>query len=296
VKILITGANGLLGQHLVQLLLQVTAYNILAIGKGVCRLPFNNERLLYADLDITDGVAAFSFYLQHKPDIIIHAAACTQVDICETNKPFCWDANVTATRFLLEAAKKWPCFLVYVSTDFIFDGVKGDYEESDMPEPVNYYGSSKLAAEKAVIESCINAAIVRTCLVYGNVLQGTRSNIIQWVSDTLQQQRTIKVVTDQYRTPTYVADLASGILLIVQQKAKGIYHIAGEEKMTPYDMAITTAKYLKLDESLIQKANASNFTQPAMRPAKTGLNIAKAKAALGYKPVSFIEGLKKMLG
>jgi dTDP-4-dehydrorhamnose reductase len=296
-KILVTGANGLLGQHLVKLLLEQTNDTIIATGKGESRLPFTAaNRLHYFSLDIRDAVTATDFYLKQRPDIIVHAAALTQVDEGELNKVRCWDTNVTATRFLIEAAKQFNPYFIFVSTDFVFDGEKGNYTEEAIAEPVNYYGSSKRAAEKAVLESGLHSAIVRTCLVYGNILQGNRSNIISWVKDNLQQGKKIKVVTDQWRTPTYVTDLAKGILLLIEKRATGIFHISGEELMTPYDIATAVAAHLQLNASLIEKADAATFTQPAKRPAKTGFIIDKAKKELGYQPVSFMEGLRSMLG
>jgi dTDP-4-dehydrorhamnose reductase len=294
-KILVTGANGLLGQHLIELLLTATDWQVIGTGKGPCRLPdTQNNRFFYHQLDITDGVAAFSFYLQTRPDIIIHAAAKTQVDDCELNPVQCWDANVTATRFLVEAAKISRPFLIFVSTDFVFDGAAGPYKETDAPNPVNYYGSSKVAGEKDVLQSGLDAAIVRTCLVYGQTHDGSRSNIINWVKNNLLQGRHIKVVNDQWRTPTLVQDLAKGILLVAQKKATGIFHISGKEMLTPYDMATATAAYHNLDATLIEEVTAATFTQPALRPSKTGFDISKAQAQLGYKPHPFAEGLKLM--
>jgi dTDP-4-dehydrorhamnose reductase len=294
-KILVTGANGLLGQHLIQLLLTATDWQVIGTGKGPCRLPVTqNERFNYHPLDIADGVAAFNFYLETKPDIIIHAAAATQVDDCELNPVQCWDTNVTATRFLAEAAKKFRPFFIFVSTDFVFDGTAGSYNETDTPNPVNYYGSSKVAGEKDVLQSGLDAAIVRTCLVYGNTHDGSRSNIISWVKKNLSQHKQIKVVNDQRRTPTLVQDLAKGILLVAQKRATGIFHISGNEMLTPYDMAMATAAYYHLDATLIEEVTAATFTQPAQRPAKTGFDITKAQALLGYQPHSFAEGLKMM--
>lgn len=292
---MVTGANGLLGQHLVQLLLTETGWQVIGTGKGPCRLPVaQNERFVYQQLDITDGVAAFSFYLSAKPDMVIHAAAQTQVDDCEQDPVACWNTNVTATRFLVEAAKKFQPFFIFVSTDFVFDGSTGPYSEADTVTPVNYYGSSKVAGEKEVLQSGLDAAVVRTCLVYGHTHDGSRSNIISWVKNNLSQGKPIKVVTDQWRTPTLVQDLAKGILLTAQKKATGIFHISGKEMLTPYDMAMATAAYYGLDTALIEKVTAGTFTQPAMRPPKTGFNIAKAQAQLGYQPHSFAEGLKLM--
>lgn len=295
-KVLITGANGLLGQHLVKLLIDSTNYTITATGKGVSRLPFNSSnRFNYVSLDITNGVEVVALIAGDRPDIIIHTAAITQADECEQNPIHCWDTNVTATRFLLGAAEIAGAAFIYISTDFIFDGIAGPYVESDLPGPVNYYGSSKLGAEKSVMEAKLPWCIIRTVLVYGNILVGNRSNMVSWVQNNLSQGKPIQVVSDQWRTPTYVEDLAKGILLAIENKAKGIYHISGEALLTPYDMAMATAEYLALDKNLIEKVNASIFVQAAKRPAKTGFIIDKAKNELGFRPLSFKEGLKKML-
>lgn len=295
-KILITGANGLLGQHLVKLILDSTSHEIMATSKREPRLVIQDSRIHYYSLDITDGMAVNLLLEKLRPDTIIHCAALTQVDECEQNPIKAWEINVTATRFLVEAAKQINAFMIFVSTDFVFDGIHGPYKETDEVNPVSYYGSTKVAAEKAVAESGMPYAIVRTCLLYGNILFGTRSNVISWVKENLEQGQKIKVVSDQWRTPTYIEDLAKGILLIADKKATGLFHISGKDFLSPYDMAMATAEYLHLDASLIEKVDASVFTQPAKRPATTGFVIEKAKKELGYQPLSFREGLQKMLG
>lgn len=294
-KILITGANGLLGQHLLKLLLDTTAHDIIATGKGEPRYVIQDSRLHYYALDITDGMAVDLLFEKLQPDVIIHCAALTQADECELNPIKAWEINVTATRFIVDTAKKINAFLIFISTDFVFDGMSGPYKEDDVLNPVSYYGSTKVAAEKAVAESGLQYAIVRTCLLYGNILFGTRSNVVSWVKENLELGKKIKVVSDQWRTPTYIEDLAKGILLIVEKKAIGLFHISGKDFLSPYDMAMATADYLHLDKSLIEKVDASIFTQPAKRPAKTGFIIDKAKLELGYSPLSFREGLQKML-
>jgi len=293
-KILITGANGLLGQHLVKLLLDTTAHDIIATGKGDPRYVVQNSRLHYYALDITDGMAVHSLFEKLLPDTIVHCAALTQADECELNPIKAWEINVTATRFIVEAAKKINAFLIFISTDFVFDGINGPYKETDTVNPVSYYGSTKVAAEKSVAESGLPYAIARTCLLYGNIFAGTRNNVISWVKENLEQVKKIKVVSDQWRTPTYVEDLAKGILLIAEKKAVGLFHISGKDFLSPYDMAMATAAYLNLDASLIEKVDASVFTQPAKRPVTTGFIIDKAKNELGYEPLSFREGMMKM--
>jgi dTDP-4-dehydrorhamnose reductase len=296
-KILVTGANGLLGQHVVKMLLHAGNYHVMATGKGQCRLPFNtNKNFEYATLDITDEKAVHNCLQAFKPAAIIHAAAITQPDPCELDTITCWKTNVTATQFLVDAATIINAYFLYISTDFVFDGLHGPYKETDTTNPVNFYGTSKLAAEKLVVNSLLQWSIVRTVLVFGNILVGNRSNIISWVKESLTQNKPIKVVTDQWRTPTYIEDLATGILLVLQKQAIGIFHISGAQGMSPYDMAMATANYLQLDTTLITKVTADTFTQPAVRPLKTGFVIDKAIVELNYQPISFEVALKAMLG
>ena len=291
-KILVTGANGLLGQELISLLVSMK-HDVIAVSKGPSRLqmPIGNN-VTYRELDITDGLASNKLIIESRPDVIIHAAAMTHVDDCELNKIECYNVNVTATRFLIEAAKEIRARMVYVSTDFIFDGAAGPYKEDDEPKPVNYYGSTKLSAETEIVESGLDWSIVRTVLVIGNA-SGTRSNIISWVRDKLKKGEKIKVVDDQFRTPTFTEDLAKGIGLVVEKNATGIYHISGKDLLTPYQIALKTAEHFRLDSSLIEKADVSSFSQPAVRPPRTGFHIDKARKDLGYEPLSFDEGLKK---
>lgn len=296
-KILVTGANGLLGQHLVKMLIEQGKHQVVATGRGETRLPFpESEGYHYYPLDITNGMEVNNFIETHQPAVIVHTAAMTMVDECESDPIGCWNTNVTATRFLLGAAEQARSRFVYISTDFVFDGLSGPYIETDVPGPINYYGSTKLAAEKSVMENGIDWCIVRTVLVFGNIITGNRSNIVSWVQENLASGKKIKVVSDQKRTPTYVEDLAAGILLVVEKNAKGIYHLSGEELLSPYDMALATADLLSLNKDLVEEVDASVFTQRAKRPLRTGFSISKAKQELGFKPLSFREALGKMLG
>lgn len=291
-KILVTGANGLLGQTLIMQLLE-KKYEVIGTGRGPTRLiAAAVEGYTYKDLDITDGPATSEFIIQENPALIVHAAAMTQVDQCELHKQECYNVNVTATRFIIDAALAIQAKLIYVSTDFIFDGKDGPYREDDTPAPVNYYGSTKLVAENAVMESGLDWAIARTILVYGTVPSVGRVNIVGWVKTMLEEKHPINMVTDQLRTPTFVKDLARGIVLMIEKNATGIYHLSGEEQMTPYQMAVETARFFGLDPSLVKEAASPDIRQPAVRPPRTGFDITKAKQELGFQPVSFLKGLR----
>lgn len=279
----------MLGYKLVQLL--ADQHGIITIATARKKPDYLPSQVQFAELDITNQDQTLSVVAEYKPDVVIHAAAMTQVDQCETERDRCWQANVTGVAHIIKACSKSGSHLVHVSTDFIFDGSYGPLDETAIPHPVNFYGESKLAGERLIQESTIGWAILRTVLVYGVTPGMSRSNIVLWVKKSLEAGKVINVVNDQWRTPTLAEDLAMGCYLAASQKAKGIYHISGSEMMTPYDIAIQTADFFNLDKTLIKPADSSTFTQPAKRPPKTGFIVTKAQRELGYKPHSFKEGL-----
>lgn len=292
-KILITGANGLLGQNAAKQFVNA-GYDVFATGRGASRLPSFDRPYTYLDIELTDRNRVFGEVVSIHPDVILHTAAMAQPDDCEMNQAACYDSNVNATKYLADVAETIGARLIFLSTDFIFSGESGPYKEEDIPAPVNYYGQTKWEAEQYVMQGKVNWAIVRTVLVYGNILKGTRSNIVTWVKDNLEKKRQIKVVSDQIRTPTFVEDLVYGIQLIIEKEKKGIYHISGKEVLTPFDIAVQVTDYFGLDKSLMERVNADTFTQPARRPLKTGFIIDKAERELGYRPVQFSEGIRRM--
>ena len=294
-KILLTGANGMLGSAIAEELSK-TNHTLLATGKGELRhnhLIFN-ELSNYASMDITDEITSKKLIKSFNPDAIIHSAAITQVDDCELNRDHCYSINTASTIELISIAKEVDAAFHFISTDFVFSGDDGPYVESDQTGPVNYYGETKELAEQYLIQSGLDWSIIRTVLLYGKTDQIKRSNFIYWVRDNLMESKPIKVVNDQIRTPTYIPDLAKGIIAVVEQEAKGIYHISGDEIMTPYEMAIKVARFLKLDEQLITPVDATTFTQPGIRPQRTGFHIKKAMEELGYMPTAFNTALAEI--
>jgi dTDP-4-dehydrorhamnose reductase len=290
-KILVTGANGLLGQKLVNLLLNEGNIEVLATSRGKMRLKGLNPKSYY-ELDVTNRNDVVSLFNKLEPEVVIHTAAMTQVDDCELNQKACKIANIEAVRNVVDACQPVKAHLVHLSTDFIFDGTVGPLTEEATPNPVNFYGETKLEAEKIIISSEISWAIARTVLVYGIVPGLNRSNIILWVKESLENKQNIKVVDDQWRTPTLVEDLAQGCWLLAKNKISGIYNISGKDMLTPYDMAQMVARHFQLDSKYIARANSSTFSQPAKRPPKTGFVVDKAIDELGYQPHSFADGIK----
>lgn len=293
-KVLVTGANGFLGYYLIERLLE-KGIAVVATGKGECRLPFEEKRLFtYAPMDISDPFSVHDVFEKYQPSVVVHAAAVSKPDDCEKDQWQAYVVNVEGTVTTLLNAAEHKAFVVFVSTDFVFDGRgEGMYKEEAVPNPVNYYGKTKLEAEEAVKEYENGWAIVRTVMVYGKPVL-SRANILSIVKEKLEKGESYKVVDDQVRTPTYVEDLAAAIVLIIEQKATGLFHISGKDVVTPYEMATRTADFLGLDKSLLERASSADFSQAARRPAVTGFNIEKARRQLGFEPVSFEEGIRKM--
>src|SRR5436190_1181824 len=291
-KILVTGANGFAGYYFAKKLLEQN-HTVITTGKGACRLPFSNQpNFVYEEMDFTNPYSIDSVFNKYKPDVVIHSGAISKPDECEKDQVLAYMVNVEGTVHLMMNAAEYKSFFIFISTDLVFSGVKGIYNEDDERQPVNYYGSTKMEAEDAVMDYEYDWSIVRTVLVYGKPQAG-RDNILTVVKNKLEKGEGYNIFNDQVRTPTYVEDLAAAVAKIIDNKATGIYHISGEEVLTPYQMAMEAASFLNLDKSLLKKVIAADMPQLAIRPLTTGFNIDKAKRDLEYKPTPFSEGLRK---
>ncbi len=287
-KLLITGANGFLGQHLT-LHLHKKSYDVYPTSRGKSRIP--NTNLPYLELDLTDKKAVIDQICQINPGTIIHTAAMSKPDECHLNREDCLLHNVQSTEFLLEAAKLVGARFIYVSTDFIF-GENGPHAETAEPNPLNFYGETKLMAEELVNSSGLAHNIVRPVFIYGRHWEGMRPSFIQWVSASLSAGKAIKVVNDQFRTPTYVEDICRGLELLIQKNTNESFHFAGLDILSPYEMALIVAKTLGLNSKLIEPVTADSFPEIVQRAKHSGLLIDKAKLILGYAPISFEKAVK----
>jgi dTDP-4-dehydrorhamnose reductase len=291
-KILITGSNGLLGQKLVYKLVEDTSVELIATARGENRLRLQ-EGYTYVSMDISNDENVQAVVKAIQPDCIIHTAAMTNVDACESEQAECRKLNVDAVSYLVNAIENHSpkTHFVHLSTDFIFDGEDGPYDELATPNPVSFYGQSKLDAERVVQSSSISWAIARTIIVYGITDNMSRSNIVLWTKQNLEQHKPINVVTDQFRSPTLAEDLAEGCILIAKQKATGVYNLSGPVTYSILELVTMVADYFHLDKSYIQPVTSQSLNQPAKRPPRTGFIIDKAVRELGYKPHTFVEGI-----
>ena len=293
-RILITGANGLLGQALVHRMSRFPEYDVLATSHDD-EPRFEGGSCGYAPLDVTRPDDVETLFQNFTPNVVINCAALSAIGDCEDDRDAAWDVNATAVDTLATACRRIGARLIQVSTDFVFDGTSGPYAEDARPNPVNYYGRTKLAGENAVRAAGLSKwAIARTVLVYGTAQQMRRSNVVLWVLDKLSNGERIHVVDDQWRTPTYVEDLAIGIERMVHFEKTGVYHLSGREMITVHDLACTVANVFDLDASLITPVASDYFDDAVPRPPRTGFLILKAESELGFKPRPLQEGLRHL--
>lgn len=281
----------MLGQKLVYGLKDRPDVELIATSKGPDRIAAKSG-YVYEPFDISDNDEAEKIINKYQPDCIINSAAMTNVDACELQKEDCKKLNIDAVKYLVDSCKKHNTHIIHLSTDFVFDGNNGPYKEDDMPNPQSYYALSKLESEKIVQSSGLDWCIIRTIIIYGVMDDTQRSNVVIWTKNSLEQKKTITVITDQFRSPTLAEDLADACINAALKRAKGIYHVSGKELMSIIDIAYKVADFFKLDNSYIRPVTSAELNQPAKRPAKTGFILDKAIRELNYKPHSFEEGLK----
>jgi len=290
-KILITGSNGLLGQKLVKQLLNKNI-SFLASSKGENRNP-QCPNTHYVQMDITKPSQVSAIFQEYLPSAVIHTAAITNVDYCESNISECKEVNIAATNILFHAAQSINAQLIALSTDFVFDGVRGNYKETDAPNPLSVYAKSKLAAEQLLqVSNYKNWAIVRTIIVFGEGSNLSRSNIVLWAKEALASGKELNIIDDQFRAPTWADDLAWACIRIAMMKKKGMFHISGPETFSIYDLVLRVAKFCGLETESLNKTTSESLNQAAKRPPKTGFDLTKARKEIGYNPMSFEESLK----
>jgi dTDP-4-dehydrorhamnose reductase len=287
-KILITGANGLLGQAVTNLLKRETDYEI--IISSVEAKPFYYTDNKYYQLDITSRDDLKKFMHEIMPDVIINCAAYTDVDKCETERELCWKLNVDAVKNLIIASRISNAKVIHYSTDYVFDGKNGPYTEDDTPNPISFYGRSKLASENALLSSGIDFAILRTVVLFGMGVN-VKQNFAIWLFNKLKVGERVNIVDDQISNNTMVDDLAYGTLKIIEKNSKGIYNIAGKDIISRIEFALIFCDVFKFDRNLVNRIKTKDLNQPASRPLKSGLITLKAEAELSFNPMSTFEAL-----
>lgn len=293
-RVLLTGSNGFLGQKFCEKLPKYAAINtVLGVSKSPNRNSYLDEKS-FCQIDLLDTDSLHAIINEFKPTHILHTAALTAVETCEENPQLAQQINVDLSVRLSEIAREKNIHYTFISTDFVFDGKDGPYEETDAVSATNQYGQSKIEAENQITANNPAAAILRTILVYGAIPDKNRSNLVLWAKKQLENNSKIKVVSDQWRMPTWVDDLADACYLAMQKKASGIFHISGNEMLTVLQAVQILADTWNLDKSLITPITAAEIGQANNRPRKTGFILHKAKSILNFKPTSFVVSLQKI--
>ncbi|ADV44448.1 dTDP-4-dehydrorhamnose reductase [Bacteroides helcogenes P 36-108] len=293
-KVLIIGANGFTGRRILNDLSHNAAYEVTgcSLHDDICP---NSGDYHFVRIDIRDCKALNKLFEEVQPYAVINTSALSVPDYCEIHHEEAEAINITAVMHLAQHCRTHNSRLIHLSTDFVFDGnTKRLYTEEDTPAPVNYYGKTKLEGERQIATICNDYAIARVVVVYGNALPGQHGNIFQLVANRLRNNEEIFVVSDQWRTPTFVGDVSQGVEKLINHPHNGIYHICGGDCLTIAGIAYRVADILGLDRSLICPISTEEMKEKTPRPCFSGLSIEKARKELKYQPHTLDEGIRLM--
>ncbi len=288
-KIVITGATGKTAEAVSRIFSNESSHELYLLSSNASRLILKPGEKAF-ETDILNKKELKALLNEIKPDIIINTAAMTDVDRCETDKKLCRDLNVGLVENLWRYCLVSDSHLITFSTDYIFDGERGPYCETDKPNPLSYYGKSKLAAENLFYGMDRQFTVIRTNVIYGSSHYG-KSDFINWVRRNLEEKQEISIVKGQWCNPTFTDDLAYALLKIIEKKRTGVYHIGGADWLNRFDIALRVADVFGLDAGLISPIPSSALVQKARRPEKGGLIRLKAETDLNMKFSSLENGL-----
>ncbi len=290
--IMIVGAGGKVAAACIHLFLQETDWNLaLLSAREIAQASDYPDRAQVIQCGATEVNDVRQIALKVRPRIIINAAAMTNVDGCESDKQLANTLNVKAVENLARVCKVIDAHLIHFSTDYIFNGQKGPYAEADLPDPINYYGKTKLGGENAILSSSISSTIIRTNIVYGKA-PGVKTDFVTWVREKCIAGERITIADDQFGNPTACDDLALAVMRVIEKGRRGIYHVAGADYLDRYDFAKRIAAFFSLSDENIVPVKTTELSLAAKRPLRAGLITLKAETELGIKPTSIAHGLE----
>ena len=294
-KILVTGSTGLVGRQVVN--------DLEELGDTVYAAYHNSkpEGGIPTQMDLSNSEKISESVSKLNPDAIIHLAAITDVDVCEKEKEMAMKINAQATKILAKQAAKQKSFFVYISTDYVFDGMQGMRKESDKTNPLSFYGKSKLEGELAVMNLASSWCIVRTSTPFG--LHPTKKSFPVWITENLLAHKQINVLVDQFTSPTYVPNLSKMLIEITKRQISDLIHLAGATKISRYEMAEMLSDKLNLEKKLLKPVSIDEMNWIAKRPKDSSLDVTKAVSILNEKPFIieqaidyFVKEIKPQLG
>jgi len=283
-KILVTGSAGLIGTQIVK--------DLLDNHKQVysCYNKTKPELGIITHLDLTKKDDIVNTMNRIKPDVVIHLGAMTDVELCETETELAKKINTDATEILALESEKYNTFFVYMSTDYVFDGKVGMKKENDEPNPINFYGKSKLDGERVFKKITTPNVIVRTSTPFG--INSKKISFPIWVKKNLELEKEISVVVNQYTSPSYVPNISKMIIEIIERKITGIIHLAGATKISRYDFAVQISKIINANKQFLKLTKMDQMDWKAQRPADSSLSVSKANKILKNKPEKIEDSLK----
>lgn len=290
-KILLTGATSKTAEAIIKYYTTESNYDLYLVSSDANRIKFDPEKKFSVDHANRKDLKKVVYGI--KPDVIVNCAAMTDVDQCEKDKSTAWNMNAELVENLAKMCRVMESRLITFSTDYIFDGHDGPYGETSVPNPVNYYGKTKLAGENLALSLLDNLTIIRTNVVYGSSSYGN-GDFIRWIIENLENGKNIKIVKGQWCNPTYVLDLARSVSKAIFNNSSGIFNVAGTDYLNRYEAAVKIAKLMNLDNNLIEPISPGSLKQLANRPEKGGLKTYKAENEFGIKFTSLEEGLEML--
>ena len=282
-RILIIGSTGMIGQKLRSVL----------SSKNNVFSTFNSKPFIDGfKVDVTSTSNLEKIFELSKPEIVINLSAIyNNLDFCEQNKKLVMAVNGDSLENISKLSNQYDSFLLHFSSDYVFDGEKGNYCESDIPNPINYFGVTKLKGEQNVQALAKNFCIVRTSMVYG---KSPTKTLPDWILEQTKQNSSLKLISDQFMTPTYLENLSDMVIDLLDLKFSGLMHLAGSLKLSRFEFAKLLLKKLNIDQTLIE-ISMSDFDKNNLRSKDSSLNTSLANDKLNHKPESFEISLDKYL-
>lgn len=274
--VLITGAAGFIGRHLVDAL------------SGQYRLALFDLKAQAGSsieaLDVTQADAVREVVHQFRPGVVIHLAGIKNLNYCENHPQQAFLVNTDSTRFLADAAVEVEARMVFISSDYVFDGERGNYRETDIPNPATIYGKNKFEAEKYIAQACLHYTILRSSAVYG-----PGGGFFNWIVNSLTTGEKVEAFADTYFTPTYVGDVTSAFERIIADNLEGILHVAGSQVLSRYEMAVQVARRLGKDPDFVIPTSVKG--SGLLIAHNSSLNCERTCALLGRRFLNLFQGL-----